>query len=119
LNSSLYNFRLGILLTTSGYLADWLKVKGHLTTTQIRKSFLCSSFLIQGVSLIIVGYLKDPLACVILITISIGIGALAISAFTVNPLDIASNYAGIIIGASNTIGMLSILTFYLFTSFIN
>jgi len=31
---------MGILLAVSGYLADWLQVKGIWTTTQVRRNFI-------------------------------------------------------------------------------
>jgi hypothetical protein len=70
---------MAILLGLCGILSDWLKNKEYLTTTQIRKLFLCGSFTIQGISLLIVAYVSDPDICVILITISIGAGAGSLS----------------------------------------
>lgn len=94
----------GLSMILTGLFADWLKIKNYLTLSQIRKYFSSFSFLAQGVSLVIVAYVTDPIACVILITISITMGAFSAAGFIVNPLDIAPQCASIILGISNTFG---------------
>lgn len=32
---------MGVLLSVSGYFADWCQIKGYLTTTQVRRYFNC------------------------------------------------------------------------------
>lgn len=70
---------MGILLGISGFLSDWIKMKGYMTSTQIRRSFLFVSFFLQGSSLLFVGYITDELLCVALITVSIGSGAFSLT----------------------------------------
>lgn len=94
----------GTFMIFTGYLADWLQIKDYLTLTQIRKWFTSLSFIAQAITLVIIGYLTNPIACVVLLTISITSGALAASGFIINPIDIAPQYASIILGISNTIG---------------
>jgi hypothetical protein len=106
------------IITISGYLSDWLKVHGYLSMTYIRRTFLSGSFLLQGISLIIVAYLVDPLVCVVVVTIGIGVGGFAISAFTVNPIDIAPHLAGILIGMGNTLGTIPGLIAPVLTGFL-
>lgn len=98
---------LGTLLPISGYLADFLKYREHLTVTQIRKYFTSFSFLIQGSTLLIVGFLTDPIWCVVFVVISVGSGAFSLTGFLVNPLDIAPQYAGIVVGTTNTFSVIN------------
>ena len=72
---------MGILLGVSGYLADWVQIKGYLTTTQVRRYFNCGAFLAQTVFMILTAYLLDPTWSVVCITISVGLGAFAWSGF--------------------------------------
>lgn len=72
---------MGILLGVSGYLADWLQVKGYLTTTQVRRYFNCGAFLSQTVFMILAAYLLDPTWSVVSITVAVGLGAFAWSGF--------------------------------------
>jgi hypothetical protein len=76
----------------TGILADWIKIKNYLTLSQIRKYFTSFSYLAQAITLVIVGYLIDPIASVILITLSITAGSFSAAGFLVNPLDIAPKY---------------------------
>lgn len=50
---------LGILLFFVGYLADWLRIKGYLTTTQVRRYFNCSAFVSQTVFMMLAGKFVD------------------------------------------------------------
>lgn len=93
---------MGILLGVSGYMADWFQVKKILTTTQVRRYFNCTAFLAQTVFMILSAYLLDPTWSVVCITVAVGLGAFAWSGFAVNHLDIAPQYASILMGISNT-----------------
>lgn len=111
---------MGILLGVSGYLADWLQIKGYLTTTQVRRYFNCGAFLSQTVFMITTAYLLDPTWSVVCITIAVGLGAFAWSGFAVNHLDIAPQHASVLMGIGNTFatipGIVSpMLTGYLVT----
>lgn len=93
---------MGILLFVSGYLADWSQVKGYLTTTQVRRYFNCAAFLAQTVFMLLAAFLLHPTTSIVCITIAVGIGAFAWSGFAVNHLDIAPQYASILMGFGNT-----------------
>ncbi|XP_058975538.1 sialin [Musca domestica] len=93
---------MGILLGVSGYLADWLQVKGIWTTTQVRRNFNCGAFLAQTVFMVLTAYLLDPTWSVVCITIAVGLGAFAWSGFAVNHLDIAPQHASVLMGIGNT-----------------
>jgi ACS family sodium-dependent inorganic phosphate cotransporter len=77
-------------------MADWFQVKGILTTTQVRRYFNCTAFLAQTVFMILSAYLLDPIWSIVCITIAVGLGAFAWSGFAVNHLDVAPQYASIL-----------------------
>lgn len=79
--SALPYLAMGILLAISGYLADWLQVKGIWTTTQVRRNFNCGAFLAQTVFMMLTAYIMDPTWSVVFITIAVGLGAFAWSGF--------------------------------------
>ena len=109
---------MGILLGVSGYLADWTQVKGYLTTTQVRKYFNCGAFLAQTVFMMLAAYLLEPTISVVCITIAVGLGAFAWSGFAVNHLDVAPQYASILMGISNTFATIPGIVSPLLTGFI-
>lgn len=109
---------MGILLGVSGYLADWTQVKGYLTTTQVRKYFNCGAFLAQTIFMMLAAYLLEPTISVVCITIAVGLGAFAWSGFAVNHLDVAPQYASILMGISNTFATVPGIVSPLLTGFI-
>ncbi|CAO1314915.1 unnamed protein product [Diamesa tonsa] len=109
---------MGILLGVSGYLADWTQVKGYLTTTQVRRYFNCGAFLAQTVFMMLAAYLLEPTISVVCITIAVGLGAFAWSGFAVNHLDVAPQYASILMGISNTFATVPGIVSPLLTGFI-
>ncbi len=100
--SSIPFLALMIILPISGLIADYLKIREILTVTQIRKSFTSFSFLIQGSTLLVLGYLTNWVWCIIFVTISVGSGAFSLTGFLVNPLDLAPQYSSVIVGITNT-----------------
>jgi MFS family permease len=92
--------------TISGFVADWL-IAHWLSVTAVRKIFQTLGFAISAAALVGCGYASSsvPLA-VALMTISVAGGGLVSSGFMVNHLDIAPNYAGILMGLANTAGTL-------------
>lgn len=93
---------MGILLAISGYLADMFQEKKILTTGQVRRYFNCSAFLAQTVFMLLAAFFMHRINSIICITIAVGIGAFAWSGFAVNHLDIAPQYASILMGIGNT-----------------
>uniref|UniRef100_U5ERG1 Sialin n=1 Tax=Corethrella appendiculata TaxID=1370023 RepID=U5ERG1_9DIPT len=102
--SALPYLTMGVLLGMSGFIADWLQNKGYLTTTQVRRYFNCVAFIAQTMFMVLAGYMQDPAAMMTSMTIGIGLGAFAWTGFAVNHLDIAPQYAGLLMGITNTFG---------------
>lgn len=109
---------MGILLAISGYLADWLQVKGIWTTTQVRRNFNCGAFLAQTVFMMLTAYIMDPTWSVVFITIAVGLGAFAWSGFAVNHLDIAPQHASVLMGIGNTFATIPGIVSPLLTGYI-
>ncbi|XP_049831301.1 sialin-like [Schistocerca gregaria] len=102
--SALPSLLMLFILPLAGFSADWLINRKILTIGQVRKTFCCGSFIVQAVFMMVVAYVMKPVAAVASLTTGVGIGAFAYSSFFVNPLDIAPQYASIIVGLSNTAG---------------
>lgn len=93
-----------IVVFISSYLADYVQVKGFLTTTQVRRYFTCFSFVGQVVFMILAAFVMHPVMSVVFLTIGVGLGGFSLSGFAVNHLDIAPGYAQILFGITNTFG---------------
>ncbi|KAF2887772.1 hypothetical protein ILUMI_18401, partial [Ignelater luminosus] len=97
---------MSITLQFAGHLADWLQLKGILTTTQVRKVFNCGAFISQTVFMLAAAYLLSPIGSTICLTLAVGLGGFAWAGFGVNYLDIAPQHASVIMGIGNTFGTL-------------
>ncbi|XP_018324719.1 vesicular glutamate transporter 1 [Agrilus planipennis] len=96
-----------IIVPTGGILADHLRKKEILTTTQVRKLFNCGGFFMEATFFLVVAYAKTASAAVIALSMGVAFSGFAISGFNVNHLDIAPKYASILMGLSNGIGTLA------------
>ncbi|XP_058828179.1 sialin-like [Topomyia yanbarensis] len=99
--SALPYLLMGILLSYAGYLADWLQIRGHLTTTQVRKYFTCGGFLAQLVCMMVGAWVLSPIPTIICVTIAVGMGGVAWNGYLVNPLDLSPKSAGVLMGIAN------------------
>lgn len=96
-----------VLLFVSGYLADWLQIKGYLRTGQVRRYFNSVAFIVQMAFMLLTTFTTDPAISIVFITLAVGAGAFPWSGYVVNGLDLAPSHASVIIGLSNTFGTLS------------
>ena len=92
------------IVQSAGVLADMARTKGRLTTTQVRKVFTCGSYLCQTLFMGLTAVLMKRGAAITCISLSLGCGGFAWAGFSINHLDIAPQYAAILMGISNTIG---------------
>jgi len=93
---------MSIIVQCGGQLADLLRTKWGIETTKVRKLFTCGAFIAQTIFMLATAYTHSITAAVICITIAVGSGGFAWSGFSVNILDIAPQYASLIMGLSNT-----------------
>ncbi|XP_044001610.1 sialin-like [Aphidius gifuensis] len=96
-------FFLMIVTIFAGHLADWLISNNHLTTTMVRKIFICSAFFVQAIFVISGGYVNSSILMIIYLTIGISVGAFMSVNLTVNYLDIAPQHASVLLGIAHTI----------------
>ncbi|KAG4066526.1 hypothetical protein HA402_007162 [Bradysia odoriphaga] len=98
---------MGILVSIAGFLADLFINKRWLTITQVRKYFVSVSSFVQAICMIMAGFLVDPVWSVVLIILSVGTGGFVTCGYSVNPLDIAPDFASVVLGFSNTFSCLT------------
>lgn len=72
---------MSLALVIGGYLADWLQIKGYLTTSQVRKYFNCGAFVAQMIFLLGAGYSMNPMLSVLCIIIAVTVGGFAMCGF--------------------------------------
>ncbi|CAB3387735.1 Hypothetical predicted protein [Cloeon dipterum] len=104
--SALPYLAMAAVLQMAGHLADWLRSKEFISTTGVRKLFNCGAFISQTTFMMLAAYLLTPLASVACLTVAVGLGGFAWSGFSVNHLDIAPQYASVLMGLSNTFATL-------------
>lgn len=72
---------MSITLQAAGHLADWLQLKGILTTTQVRKVFTCGAFISQVIFMLAAAYLLSPIGSTVCLTLAVGLGGFAWAGF--------------------------------------
>ncbi|CAG0884828.1 unnamed protein product [Darwinula stevensoni] len=96
---------MAIVVQSGGHIADALRSHAHpkfsFSTTKVRKIMTCTAFLSQTVFMLLAAYIMTPTAAVTFLTISVGLGGFAWSGFSVNHLDVAPQFASILMGLSN------------------
>ncbi|KAL5021879.1 hypothetical protein ScPMuIL_001034 [Solemya velum] len=93
------------VINFSGWSADFLRNRGILSTTSVRKTFDLVGKGVPALLLIGLGYVDctQPITAIILLTLGVSITGFQYSAFVVNHVDIAPAFAGILFGISNSI----------------
>ncbi|XP_038051386.1 sialin-like [Patiria miniata] len=90
---------------TGGQIADFLRMSGTLTTTTTRKVFTSTGFILPAAFLVTTGYVGcDHTLAIVFLTLSVGCCGIAVSGFNVNHLDLAPDYAGLLMGITNMVG---------------
>ncbi|XP_033219220.1 vesicular glutamate transporter 2.2 isoform X2 [Belonocnema kinseyi] len=117
-SSALPYLVMAIVLQFSGHLADHLRAKKILTTTQVRKIFNCGAFLCQTIFMTTAAFVLNPAGAVSCLTIAVGLGGFAWSGFSVNHLDIAPQHASVLMGIGNTFATLPGILSPIITGFI-
>ncbi|XP_059421133.1 vesicular glutamate transporter 3-like isoform X2 [Carassius carassius] len=96
-----------IIVPIGGQLADFLRSRKILSTTNVRKIMNCGGFGMEATLLLVVGYSHTRAVAISFLILAVGFSGFAISGFNVNHLDIAPRYASILMGISNGVGTLS------------
>lgn len=99
-----------IIVPLGGLLADHLRKRGIMTTTNVRKLFNCGGFGMEALFFLVVASATKSGSSFIAtsgLTIGVACSGFAISGFNVNHLDIAPRYASILMGLSNGIGTIA------------
>ncbi|XP_063927557.1 vesicular glutamate transporter 1 isoform X2 [Zophobas morio] len=104
---ALPHFLMTIIVPSGGILADRLRKKGLLNTTQVRKLFNCGGFGMEATFFLIMAFSDTYVEGMAALTIGVAFSGFAISGFNVNHLDIAPRYASILMGVSNGIGTIA------------
>jgi len=87
----------------AGVFADLL-IKNSVSVTAVRKIFQDITLIISAIALIATGYATTPVSAVALMTLAVSSMGFGISGIGTNQLDIFPEFAGIILGLSNTAG---------------
>jgi MFS transporter, ACS family, solute carrier family 17 (sodium-dependent inorganic phosphate cotransporter), other len=116
--SSLPYLAICFTMLLAGFLADYVQTSGILTRRNARRTFTCSAFIGQAVLRISAVYFMNPITTVILITLSASLNAFAYSGFSVNYLEVAPQFSGIIVAISNFISCFAGILCTLLSGFI-
>jgi len=101
----------------SGWIADGLRGRG-MTMTGVRKLMQSAAFALGAVPMLILPWADSAFVATALVTIATGGAALGVAGFAANHLDIAPQYAGILMGLSNTFAQLPGIVGVALTGFI-
>lgn len=93
---------MSFMLQVAGFLADWVRIKGYWTTRQTRRNFNCIAFIAQTVFMLLAAFFLQPALSVTFITLGVALASFAYSSFSVNYLDIAPQFAGVLMGICNS-----------------
>ncbi|KAI7790621.1 vesicular glutamate transporter 2.2 [Triplophysa rosa] len=105
--SALPHLVMTIIVPIGGQLADFLRSKNIMSTTNVRKMMNCGGFGMEATLLLVVGFSHSKGVAISFLVLAVGFSGFAISGFNVNHLDIAPRYASILMGISNGVGTLS------------
>jgi ACS family sodium-dependent inorganic phosphate cotransporter len=101
----------------SGWVADALCKRG-MSLTAVRKLMQAAAFTLGAVSMLLLPLATSALVATTLFTIALGGVSLGVAGYAVNHLDIAPQYAGILMGLSNTFAQLPGIVGVALTGFI-
>ncbi|XP_078449904.1 sialin [Lampetra fluviatilis] len=92
-----------LAMVLGGQVADHIRMRHLLSVTATRKVFTTLGLLGPGVFLVATGFVGcNYTLAVAFLTLSSSMGGLSMSGFNINHLDIAPQYAGILLGITNT-----------------
>lgn len=95
------------IVPSGGLLADHLRKNGIMSTTMVRKLFNCGGFGMEAFFFLVVAFSENKYLSIMALTCGVACSGFAISGYNVNHLDIAPQYASILMGVSNGIGTMA------------
>ncbi|KAK6765892.1 hypothetical protein RB195_025672 [Necator americanus] len=104
--SGLPYLMMGCTLVWGGQLADYLRKERNIDTLTVRRRFCVAGFAGQALFLALASVTSSPPFLVAYLSISIGLGGICWAGFSVNHLDLAPQFAGHLMGISNTLATL-------------
>ncbi|XP_031466706.1 sialin isoform X3 [Phasianus colchicus] len=101
--SALPYFGCWLCIILSGQIADHLREKQNFSTVCVRKCFTLIGMIGPAVFLVAAGFIGcNYELAVAFVTISTTLGGFCTSGYSINHLDIAPSYAGILLGITNS-----------------
>ncbi|KAJ7427633.1 sialin isoform X2 [Willisornis vidua] len=101
--SALPYFGCWLCIILSGQIADYLREKQNFSTVCVRKCFTLIGMIGPALFLVAAGFIGCNYAlAVAFVTISTTLGGFCTSGYSINHLDIAPSYAGILLGITNS-----------------
>ena len=97
-----------VLMIPTGWLADWLRSRGTLSTNAVRKVFYATGFFLVACFLILTGYVGcNRVLAVLLMFLAVAFQSMSFTVATTNQLDLAPLHAGKIMGLTAFMGKMS------------
>jgi len=98
----------GIAFVLSGILADVIRSRDWLSTTNTRKFFNTAGLLVNAIFILAISYMGCERTLVVTsLCIAVAMGTISSSGYNVNHIDLAPQYAGILYGLTNSIATVS------------
>lgn len=90
---------------SSGFFADFLRSNGYLSTLSTRRLLTSIGLTTPGILLICIQFAGcNHIAVVTMLVLCLGTGGITMGGFQVNHIDLSPNFAGILMGLSNSFG---------------
>ncbi|XP_068137593.1 sialin [Hyperolius riggenbachi] len=101
--SALPYFGCWLCMVISGYIADFMRERLLFSTVAVRKIFNTIGMIGPAAFLVAAGYTGcDYTVAVIFLTLSTTLGGMSIAGYSINHLDIAPTFAGLLLGITNS-----------------
>lgn len=84
-------------------ISDYLINRGHISIANGRKLFNSFGLWMPALTLVILPFLRDPTSAIAMLTIAIGMNGCTYCGYMVNHMDLSPNFAGNLMGLTNTL----------------
>lgn len=101
--SSLPYFAMFVLQIPVTFIADFLNKREITSLTVSRKIWNTISMWGGTIGLVILGFIEDTHLTIILYVFIVAIGCTSNAGFNINHMDLSPNYAGLLMGITNTV----------------